>query len=356
MVGYGREVERYLQPGLAFIGPEPKRRIRGLLEVSGVLEQLTPLVSRPATRAELARVHSDEYVQRIERESASGGGFAGGGTALSLGSFEIALLAAGGVIVAVDSVLNGSVDNAYALVRPPGHHATRDGGLGLCIFANVAIATRHLREARGLERVAVVDWDVHHGNGTQKLFYDDPSVLTVSLHQANVQMDDSTGGPEERGTGAGLGYNLNVPLPPGSGYGAYKDALERAVVPALRAFQPEFIIIACGFDACTDDPAGRMMLRPGAYREMMQMLLDAAAELCDGRLIAAHEGGYSEGTSPFCGLAAVSAMRGIRSELEDLADAQLYFGGDPDQELQPHQRAAIDAVLATQNTPVADVR
>jgi acetoin utilization deacetylase AcuC-like enzyme len=345
LLGFGREVEQYLQPGIPYMGPEPKRRIRNLLDATGLLEQLTPIAPRAATHEELARVHGEEYIARIERMSEEGGGLAGPATPLAHGSYEVALLAAGGVVAAVDAVLDGTVDNAYALVRPPGHHALRDQGLGLCIFANVAITARHLQRARGLGRVAVVDWDVHHGNGTQSLFYDDPSVLTISLHQANVQMDASTGRIDERGAGDGVGCNVNVPIPPGSGRGAYVAALERVVVPALHAFRPDFVLVACGVDANVDDPQGRMMLLPGAFRELTELLLAAADELCAGRVVAAHEGGYSEMLSPFCGLAVIGALRGVRTEAED-ALGSIFRPGSPDQLLQPHQDEAIAAAAA----------
>jgi acetoin utilization deacetylase AcuC-like enzyme len=341
--GVGLGIEKYVEPGEAFIGTEPKRRIRNLLEVSGLLDQLTAIAPRPATVPELARVHSEEYIRRIERDSATGG-MAGPSTSLSPYSYEIARLSAGGVLAAVDAVLDGTVDNAYALVRPPGHHAMRDQGLGLCIFGNVAIAARHLRDARSAGRVAIVDWDVHHGNGTQKIFYADPTVLTISLHQANVRMDDTFGSLDERGEGDGAGYNLNVPLPPGSGRGAYMAAMERIVVPALYRFRPDFILVACGFDANFQDPTGRMMLRPDAYRDLTQTLIDVAGELCGGRLVAAHEGGYAELATPFCALSVVAALLGVRSEIEDLFGEIRH--GEADQLLQPHQDAAVDAAVA----------
>jgi acetoin utilization deacetylase AcuC-like enzyme len=345
-IGYGLEIERFIQPdvGSGPIGPESKRRIRNLLEVSGLLEQLTPIAPRLATREEVRRLHSEEYVSRVEEGSAALGGWAGPGTVFRTGGYESALLSAGGVLAAVDAVLDGEVGNAYALVRPPGHHASRDQGTGLCIFGNVAIAASHLLETRGLERVAVVDWDVHHGNGTQELFYEDPRVLTISLHQAGVRLGASLGTVDERGAGSGAGCNLNVPLPAGSGRGAYLAAFERAVVPALRRFEPQFLLVASGLDAAYTDPTGRMQLFPEAYRDLTQVLLDVAGELCNGRLVAAHEGGYSEFLAPFCGLAIIATLRGIRSEVEDLMKG-MPFGGEQDQLLQPHQEAAIAAVV-----------
>jgi acetoin utilization deacetylase AcuC-like enzyme len=341
MRGYVRAVDEYLERGEGFAGPEPKRRVRNLLEVSGVLAQLTPISPRLATVDEVQRVHTDEYVEKVRRHSATGGGLAGPGTLIGRGSFEIALLSAGGVLAAVDAVLDDDVDNAYALVRPPGHHAVADEGNGLCIFANLAIAVEHLRRVRGIDRIAVLDWDVHHGNGAQEIFYDDPDVLTVSIHQANVQVGRSLGSREERGGRRAPGSNINVPLPPGSGRDAYLTAMDRVVLPALRRFRPSFVLIASGLDAGAYDPTGRMMLWPDAFRAMTAAVAKAAGELCGGRLVAVHEGGYSDFMAPFCGLAVISTLRGVRSEAETAFDT--FPRPEADQLLQPHQRAAIDA-------------
>ncbi len=218
-------------------------------------------------------------------------------------------------------MLDGTVDNVYALTRPPGHHAEPDLGRGFCIFANAAIGAEHAREARGLDRVAVVDWDVHHGNGTQKIFWEDPSVLTISSHQDNNYPPDS-GHVHEVGAGAGEGYNLNIPLPPGSGVGAYVAAYERVVAPALRAFKPELIIVASGLDASAMDPLARMMMHSDGYRQLTRLLMDVAEDVCDGRLVVEHEGGYSSAYVPFCGLAVVEELAGVRSAIDDpfLAD------------------------------------
>ncbi len=337
MRGYVREVDEYLEHGEGFAGPEPKRRIRNLLDVSGVLAQLTPIAPRSATVEEVRRVHSDEYIEKIRRHSTTGGGLAGPGTVIGQGSYEIALLSAGGVIAAVDAVLDDEVDNAYALVRPPGHHATAEEGNGLCLFANMAIAIQHLRRVRGIDRVAVVDWDAHHGNGTQEIFYDDPDVLTISIHQANVQVGRSLGSLEERGSGEATGCNINIPLPPGSGRDAYMTAMDRVILPSLRRFGPSFLLVGCGLDAGAYDPTGRMMLWPDGFRA----LTEALAKVCEGHLVAVHEGGYSEFLAPFCGLAVISTLRGIRSEAE--AVFETFPRSETDQHLQPHQRAAVDA-------------
>lgn len=334
-----------LQPFNHFESAESKKRMHELLAVSGLLDQLVKLEARPATEEEILRVHSRAHLERIKAESAlPKGGDAGDGLSpFGHGGYDIALLAAGGAIVAVDAVLDGEVGNAYALVRPPGHHAVRDMGMGFCIFSNVAVAVRHARSARGVGRVAIVDWDVHHGNGTQEAFYDDPTVLTISLHQDNV-FPPNSGALDERGDGAGRGYALNVPLPPGCGNGAYLDAMDRVVLPAIRAFRPELLVVASGFDASALDPLARAMVSSSGFRAMTDRLVDLAEELCDGRLVMSHEGGYSPVYVPFCGLAVLESLSGVKTPVED--SFAPIIDGFAGHELQPHQAAVIEAAAA----------
>jgi acetoin utilization deacetylase AcuC-like enzyme len=327
-----------VQPSENAESPETKRRFRNLLEVSGLLDQLVQLKPRAATEDEILRVHTPEYVDRIKEMSANYGGDAGEATPFGPGSYEIALLSAGGVMASLDAVLDGTVDNAYALVRPPGHHAEPDRGRGFCIFANVSIAIRHAKAARGVDRVAVVDWDVHHGNGTQKIFYDDPSVLTISIHQDNWYPADS-GHLHQTGEGAGEGYNINVPLPPGSGRDAYITTFERVVAPALRAFKPELIVIASGFDGGIYDPLGRMMVTSTTYRRLTKIMTDLAGELCSNRLVLAHEGGYSVAYVPFCGLAVMEELSGSNTGIED--PFAIYIDVAGGHQLYPHQEDVI---------------
>ncbi len=315
-----------------------KRRIRNLVEVSGLMDHLVQLKPRAATEDEILRLHTREYMDRIKAASAARGGEAGEETPFGHGSYEIAMLAAGGCITAVEAVLDGKVDNAYALVRPPGHHAEKDQGRGFCIFGNTALAAMHARQARGVSRVAIVDWDVHHGNGTEHAFYADPSVLTISIHQDN-NYPPASGALDDTGSGAGEGYNINVPLPPGSGVGAYLATFERVVAPALRAFGPELILVASGLDASAMDPLASMMMTSDGYRKLTKTVLDVAREVCGGRLVACHEGGYSPAYVPYCGLAILEEMAGVRTGLEDpLLGLLAAFGG---QDLQPHQDAVI---------------
>lgn len=328
---------------------DTKRRFRNLLDVTGLLDQLTRIDPRPATVEELCRFHTPEYVEQIRALSAGAGGEGiDGTTVIGKGTFQVALLAAGGVLEAVDAVLDGRVDNVYALVRPPGHHALPDAAMGFCIFGNAAIAAHHARVARGLDRVAIVDWDVHHGNGTQAGFYSDPQVLTISLHQDNC-FPPNSGLINETGEGAGEGYNINVPLPPGSGDGAYVAALERVVVPALERFRPDLIIVASGLDASAMDPLGRMMVSPDGYARLTRIMLAAAGALCGGRLVIEHEGGYSAELVPFCGLAIMEQLSGITTECKDTI-LQAFPAHMGQQELQPHQEALIQRVAAQLHT------
>jgi len=329
----------WLEPHTHAENPDTKRRLKNLLDATGLIDKLVSLSPREATLEEICRIHDAAYVDRIRELSAEHGGDAGSETPFGSGSYEIALLAAGGAIAAVEGVLDGRVDNAYALVRPPGHHALPDLGVGFCIFGNVAVGVRHAQATRGIGRVAVVDWDVHHGNGTQAVFWDDPSVLAISLHQDGLYPADS-GRLDEVGGGGARGTTLNIPLPAGSGRGAYLAAVDRVVVPALERFRPELIVVACGFDASALDPLGRMQLTASVFGELTERMLQAAMRICGGRLMLSHEGGYSAGHVPFCGLAAIEALLGDSVGIDD---PFAYLGDTPGQDLQPHQDAAVEA-------------
>lgn len=329
---------KWIQPVRHFESPESKRRFHNLLDLSGLLDRLVRLKPREATEEEVKRFHTPEYVAKIKALSADHGGEAGDCATFSKGAYEVALLSAGGVLTAVDAVMTGQVDNAYALVRPPGHHAERDRGMGFCIFANVSLAAMHAKAAYGLKRVAIVDYDVHHGNGTQQAFYNDPEVLFISVHQ-DSNYPAKTGYIEERGAGAGEYFNINVPLPPGCGGGAYEATFDRVVVPALRAFRPELILVSSGFDGGYLDPLSAMMLSSEHFRSIGKKLNDAAKELCAGRIVFAHEGGYSDVYVPFCGLAVVEEMSGVRTEVTDVLLNDINHWGY--HELQANQEAVI---------------
>ena len=328
-----------IQPYQTFESPESKARIAALIEVSGLGAALTRIAATPATREQLLRVHTAEHVDRIERASAGAGGDAGdGATPFGPSSYEIAALAAGGTIAATEAVLAGEVDNAYALVRPPGHHARPETGMGYCLFSNVCVAIEHVRAAHGVERVAIVDYDVHHGNGAQAIYWDDPDVLTISLHQDRLFPQDS-GMVEEIGGAGAEGACINVPLPAGCGNGAYLAAVDRVVAPALRAFAPELIMVSSGFDPSAVDPLGCMSVTAAGFRGIAERLVALAEELCGGRLVCSHEGGYSPVHAPFCGLAVLEALSGRETGVEDPFDAG--FANSPAHPLTPWQDERI---------------
>ncbi len=327
-----------VQPGEHAENPETKRRFKNLIEVSGLVEHLKLLKPRPATEDELARCHGRAHIANIRSISDAGYGDASQLTPLGKGSYEIAALAAGGAIIAAEAVVTGAVKNAYALVRPPGHHASVNTGMGFCLFGNAAVAIRHVQQVHGVRRVAMVDWDVHHGNGTQAIFYEDPSVLTISLHQDNL-FPPNSGSRDQRGKGAGVGANLNVPLPPGCGPAAYVEAFETVVTPALERFRPDLIVVPCGFDASGVDPLGRMMMTSLGYRDLTRRIMALAERLCGGRLLMTHEGGYSATHVPYCGLAVLEELSGIATGIEDPWLPLMQAWGQMD--LQPHQAEAI---------------
>lgn len=296
--------------------PETKRRLKSLLDVSGLTRQLHVRSATAATQEDLLRVHTPEYLQRFKAMSDAGGGELGPSAPIGPGSYDIARLSAGLAIAAVDAVLCGEVDNAYSLSRPPGHHCLADSAMGFCFLANIGIAIEAAKARHGVGKVAVIDWDVHHGNGTQSIFEERADVLTLSLHQDGC-FPAGYNGAADRGRGAGLGANINIPLPPGSGHEAYLYAMQRIVIPALERFKPELIVVACGYDANAVDPLARMLLHSDSFRHMTRIVREAAERLCQGRLVLVHEGGYSEAYVPFCGLAAIEELSGIKTEVTD---------------------------------------
>ncbi|MGV8952491.1 MAG: class II histone deacetylase [Cypionkella sp.] len=308
----------WLQP-MTTIGhaesPETKRRLKSLLDVSGLTEQLDVSTARPATLQDLRRVHPQSYLDRFQAASAGLGGDLGEGAAFGHGSFEIACLSAGMAMHAVDQVLAGTWANAYSISRPPGHHCLPDMPMGFCLLANIPIAIEAARDKHGVAKIAVVDWDVHHGNGTQAIFYDRADVLTISMHQQGCYPSNS-GAAEKRGVGAGVGANINVPLLPGGGHAEYLAAMDQIVLPALMRFQPDLIIIASGLDANGFDPLARMQASSDTFRAMTVLVMQAA-RACSAKLAAIHEGGYSEALVPFCGLAIIEELSGHRTEVID---------------------------------------
>lgn len=287
--------------------PETKRRLTNLMQVTGLIRDLEATSACPADWSDLARVHPETYLAEFKRLSDSGGGELGRRTPFAAGGFEIAALSAGLSVAAVDAVMARRQDNAYALSRPPGHHCLPDFPNGFCLLANIAIAVETARARHGLGKVAIVDWDVHHGNGTEAIYYARNDTLTISLHQeGNYPLD--SGFIADRGTGPGTGCNMNVPLPGGAGHTAYLACMDEIVRPALERFAPDLIVVACGFDASAIDPLARMMAIPDTFRAMTTRIRALADDLCGGRLVLVHEGGYSEVYVPFCGHATLEAL------------------------------------------------
>lgn len=261
------------------------------LEGSGLLEKAPMRSPRDATREQIELVHSPRYIDQVQRMADSGGGHLDMDTALSRESYRAAIKAAGALVESVDKCLSGDLLRTFCLVRPPGHHALPGRGMGFCLFNNVAIGARYAISRKKLEKVMIVDWDAHHGNGTQEVFYDDPSVLYVSLHQ--YPHYPGTGRVDETGHGKGKGYNINFPFPPGTGEEQYLEAFDRVIIPAGREFSPGLVMVSAGYDSHAGDLLCSMRLSDMSYRRMTDRLVAFAGECCNGRLVVTIEGGYN---------------------------------------------------------------
>jgi len=290
--------------------PERLGVIVGSLQRAGLLDAMDALPFRPATADQLSLVHDPAYVDLVRMMCDEGFTFIGSrDTCLGPRSYDVAALASGGVLAACEAVLAGRVQRAFCAVRPPGHHAEADQALGLCLFNHVAIAAEHLVRVGGISRVAIVDFDVHHGNGTQHLFESRRDVLYVSLHERPGSLEfPGSGSATETGSGDGAGYTLNVPLERGCGDTGYRQALERQVLPALDWYRPGFILLSAGFDALMWDRVAHLSLEPKSYRWLTQALVLAAERHAGGRLVSVLEGGYH---LPDLGLAAVEHVRAL---------------------------------------------
>jgi len=250
------------------------------------------LQARAATEEEICYCHSADYIEIVRADVARGAfSLRTGDTEICEKSLDAALMAAGGALVAVDAVVTGSVDNAFCIVRPPGHHALADRGMGFCIFNNVAIAARHAQRKHGLERVLIVDWDVHHGNGTQDIFFDDPNVFYFSTHQWPAY--PGTGIVAQRGIGEGIGATLNCPFAGGAGSYEILGAFREKLLPAMQAFRPELVLVSAGFDARVQEPLCNFLLHDEDFAEMTRKVMAIADEYADGRLVSVLEGGYN---------------------------------------------------------------
>ncbi|HSZ12316.1 MAG TPA: histone deacetylase family protein [Rhizomicrobium sp.] len=274
--------------------PERPDRLRAILAAVNEddFPDLAVLTAPSASREALERAHAKAHVEAIldtlNAETARSGHVSiDADTAMSAGSAEAALKAAGALCLAVDEVMSGKVHNAFCAVRPPGHHAERDRAMGFCLFNNVAVAAYHAREAYGIKRIAIVDFDVHHGNGTQDIFWDDPDALYISTHQ--MPLYPGSGDSSERGVADNI---LNLPLPPGANGSQFRSIFDARVIPALEAFQPEFLFISAGFDAHADDPLANLRLTEDDFAWATRRLCAFAEHACGGRVVSALEGGY----------------------------------------------------------------
>ena len=261
------------------------------LEKTGLKSELTPIEPRPATLDEISLIHQRQYIKEIEETAQRGGGWLDPDTVMSADSYQAALYAAGGVIRAVKVVMSGEVANAFALVRPPGHHATAGQAMGFCLFNNIAIAASYALEKYKLERILIVDFDVHHGNGTQGSFYDNPRVMYISTHE--YPFYPGTGDVNETGGGEGRGKNLNVPLPAGCGDDEYLAVFDQIIAPAARRFNPQLILVSTGYDGHWADPLAMMNLSVSGFARMVGVIKGLADELCGGHLVLTLEGGYN---------------------------------------------------------------
>jgi acetoin utilization deacetylase AcuC-like enzyme len=276
--------------------PESYERLRGLrpfLRQHGILEQVELISAVPASHQQLTRIHSRNLIEHIRLASREGGGLLDhGDTYATAESYDLALLAAGGCCLAVDQILTGQQQNGLAVVRPPGHHAEFSRVSGFCLFNNIAAAARQALVAHGVERVLIVDYDVHHANGTQDIFYEDDSVLVISTHLLAPYFYPGTGRLAEIGRENGQGYTLNVPLPPRVGDVGYGRIMNEIVIPAAERFQPELILVSAGFDAHWRDPLAMAGLSLTGYARLGEVMVELAAGLCNGRILFILEGGY----------------------------------------------------------------
>ncbi len=267
--------------------------VRRDLTEAGLVERCRLIEPSAIAMDRLLANHAESYIQRLKQHCAAGEQHIDCvDSVICPETYDIALLAAGAVVAAADAVATGELKNAFCAVRPPGHHAERDMSMGFCMFNNVALAARQLLDAHGVERVLILDWDVHHGNGTQHTFEDDPRVFFCSFHGHPSAVYPGTGYAEERGRGAGEGTTLNIPMMPQCGDGEYRSAYEEQFLPAARAFAPEFVLISAGFDAHRDDPLAPINLETQSYAWLTRRTLALAEEFCDGRLVSVLEGGY----------------------------------------------------------------
>ncbi len=314
--------------------PEKPQRVEAAFKTLVALDwlqraNLVQLAPRAATVEELAAVHDRAYIRSVEEackqiahEAAHGGRktrFFATDTYVSAKSYEAALKAAGAPLTAIDAIMQGQVKNAYCLVRPPGHHALPDEAMGFCLFNNVAVAARYAIDQHGLERVLIIDYDVHHGNGVQDIFYEDPRVLYFSVHQAPFY--PGTGASDERGEGAGLGTTINVPLPAETGFETYEPIFRQFLLSAADRFDPQLILVSAGFDAHWSDPLGSMTLSTAGYARLTEIVIKMAQQLCNGRVVMVQEGGYNLEAMAGCVASCINFLLGDDAAVDNLGPA-----------------------------------
>ncbi len=304
--------DRFLEHYTGLTHPERPERLKAVTEglhEAGLLDRLIPVEFEPAPTEALAWVHAPAYVQLVEMACRKGLNWVGSlDTNISAKSYEVARLAVGGVLKACDEIVAGRLDRAFCAVRPPGHHAETNRAMGFCIFNHVALAAECLIRRHGLKRVAIVDFDVHHGNGTQHFFEERPDVLFISLHESPQFLYPGTGWRGETGSGEGEGYTINITMPPGAVDEDYRNAFDRVVIPALDAFRPQFLLISAGFDAAAGESIAHLNLSEAAYAEMTEKLVALAKRCCCGRIISSLEGGYEPECLRRCVSAHVKAL------------------------------------------------
>ena len=261
------------------------------LEQTGLISQLTPIKPRPATIEELSLVHPEPHISHIQEVTQKGGDWLDLDTVMSTGSYDAALYATGGALKATEAVMNGEVASAFALVRPPGHHATPQQAMGFCLLNNVAVTAKYALTNYKLEHILIIDFDVHHGNGTQEAFYDDPQVLYISTHQ--YPFYPGTGSIEETGNGIAKGTTINIPLPTACGDAEYKQVFEQIIVPAANRFKPQLILVSAGYDPHWADELALMQVSVSGFAQMVKIIQELTDELCSGRLVFTLEGGYT---------------------------------------------------------------
>lgn len=294
--------EDYLKHKTGFMHPEHEGRLIAIVEhlkKTDLWNALLHLTPTPAGTEWILKVHTPEHVGFVKEMCEKGTAVLDqGDTHVCEDSYRVALLAADGILAGVDAVMSGKSTNAFCAVRPPGHHAESSRPMGFCLFNNVAIGARYVQEKHDVRRVAIVDWDVHHGNGTQEIFYRDPTVLYISTHQYPYY--PGTGSAKERGEGEGEGFTLNIPLKAGTGEEEYMRLFQEKIVPALEHFRPEFILISAGFDAHRGDPLAGILLTEETYAEITRKVKEIAEKYCNGRIVSVLEGGYDLKALPRC--------------------------------------------------------